>query len=71
MLFALWLLVGTNWYLTLMFIIVRVKAVDSSLSMEWKPGFIPQIFKSSFNDLKCLIIFLSLLFFVDVVRMTF
>ena len=49
--------------------IVIFKAVYASLYMEWKPGLIPQIIKSSVNYVKALIIPLSLLFFIDVVRM--
>ena len=39
-LFALWLLGGTNWYLMFMVVIVSFKAVDASLYMKWKPGLI-------------------------------
>ena len=49
--------------------IVRFKAVDVSLSVKWRPGLIPRIFKSSVNDVKSLSISLSLLFFVAVFRM--
>ena len=49
--------------------IVVFKAVDASLSIECKPGLIPQNFKSSVNDVKDLIILLSLIFFIAVVRM--
>ena len=66
-LFAMWLHGGTNWYLMFMVVIVGFKAVDASLSMKWKPGLIPLIFQSSVNDVKYLIISLSLLFFVVVV----
>ena len=52
-----------------MVVIVIFKAVDASLSMKWKPGLISWIFKSSYNYVKALIIYLSLLFFVYVVRM--
>ena len=68
-LFALWLLAGTNWYLMFMVVIVRFKAVDFLLSMKWKHGWIPRLFNSSFNAVKYLIIYLSLLFFIAVVRM--
>ena len=67
--FALWLLGGTNWYLMFMFVIVSFKAVDFSLSMKWKAGWIHRLFKSSFNGVKAFIISLSLLLFIDVVRM--
>ena len=52
-----------------MFGIVIFKAVDALLSMKWKPGLITWLLKSSVNDVKALIISLSLLFFVAVVRM--
>ena len=68
-LFAVWLLGGSNWYLMFMVVIVRFKAVDDSLSMKWKPGWIPQIFKYSVKYVKALIVSLSLLFFIAVVRM--
>ena len=68
-LFDLWLLGGTNWYLILMVEIVSFKAVDDLSSMKWKPGWIPWIFKSSVKYVKALIISLSLLFFISVVRM--
>ena len=50
-------------------VIVSFKAVYASLSMKWKPGLIPQIFKSSVNDVKALIIPLSPLLFIAVVSM--
>ena len=53
----------------LMEVIVIFKAVDVSLSVKWKPGFITWILKSSVNDVKALIISLSLIFFVAVVSM--
>ena len=68
-LFALWLLVGTNWYLMFIVVIFSFKVIDASFSIKWKPGWIPRIFKSSVNDVKALIISLSLLLFIDVVRM--
>ena len=49
--------------------IVILKALYYSLSMKWKPGLIPRIFKSSVNDVKSLIVSFSLLLFVAVVRM--
>ena len=52
-----------------MSVIVSFKSVDASLSMKWKPGLIPRIFKSSVNDVKAIIISLSLLLFISVVRM--
>ena len=52
-----------------MVVIVSFKAVYASLSMKLKPWLIPHIFKSSVNDVKSLIIYLSLLFFISVVRM--
>ena len=68
-LFALWLLGGNNWYLVFMVSVVIFKAVDALLPMKWKPGWVTRIFKSSFKDVKYLIISLSLIFFVAVVRM--
>ena len=53
-----------------MVFIVSFKAVDNLLSMKWKPGWIPQTFKSSVKDVKALIISVSLLFFIAVVRMS-
>ena len=52
-----------------MIVIASFKVVDSSLSMIWKHGLIPRPCKSSVNDVKALIISLSLLFLIDVVRM--
>ena len=46
-----------------------IKSVDASLSMKWKPGLIPRRFKSSVNDVKDIIIYLSILFFIAVVSM--
>ena len=69
-LFALWFIGGIKWYLVFMVVIVSFKAVDALLSMKWKPGWIPWLFKSSLKDMKALIISLSLLIFVAVVRMT-
>ena len=68
-LFALWLLGRTNWYLMFTFVIVSFKAVYALLSMQWKPGWIPRLFKYLVKDVKDLIISLSLLFFITVVRM--
>ena len=68
-LFPLWLLGGTNWYLMFMDVIIIFKAVDASLSMKLKPGLIPQILKYSVNDVRALIISLSLILFIYVVRM--
>ena len=68
-LFAIWLLGGTDWYLMFMVVIVIFEAVDALLSMKWKPRWIPQLFKYSVKYLKDLIISLSLLFFVSVVSM--
>ena len=39
------------------------------LTMKWKPGLIPWIFKSPVNDAKYLIIYLSLLSFISLFRM--
>ena len=50
----------------LMVVIVIFKAVDASISMKWKPGLIPRLFKSSGNYVKACIVSFSLLFFVDV-----
>ena len=66
--FALWLIGWTNWYLMFMVVVFRFKAVDASMSMKWKPGWIPQLFKSSVKYLKYLIVSLSLIFIVVVVR---
>ena len=68
-LFALWILVWTNWYLMFMEVIVIFKYVYASLSMKWKPGLIPRLLKSSVNSVKAFIIYLSLLFFIALVRM--
>ena len=68
-LFAMWLLGVTNWYLMFMVVIVSFNGVDASFSIKWKPGLIPWLFKSSVNDVKDLIIYLSLLFFIAAVRM--
>ena len=67
-LFSMWLLGETIWYLIFMVIIVSFKAVDAPLSMKWKPGWIPLLFKSLVKDMKNLIISFSLLFFISVVR---
>ena len=48
-------------------VIVIFKAVDDLLSMKWKPGLITRIYKSSVNDVKSIIISLSLLLFNAVV----
>ena len=53
----------------LMEVIFIFKLIDTSLSMKWKPGLIPQIFKYSVIDVKDLIIYLSLLLFVAIFRM--
>ena len=66
----MWLLGGTNWYLMFMVFIFRFKAVDASLSMEWKPGWIPRLFKSLIKDVKDLIISVSLIFLISVVRIS-
>ena len=66
---SLWLLGGTNWYLMFMVIIARFKAVDALLSTKWKPGLIPWLLNYSVNDVKSIIIYLSLLFFIAVVSM--
>ena len=50
-------------------VIVIFKAIDASLSMKWNHGLIPRLLKSSVNDVKSLIVSLSLLFFVAVFRM--
>ena len=68
-LFDLWLLGRTNCYLMLMVVIIIFKAVDASLSMKWKHGWIPWIFKSSVKDVKVLIISLSIIFFITAFRM--
>ena len=65
---ALWLLGGTNCYLMFMVVIFSCKAVDASFSMKWKAGLIPQMFKYFVNDVKDLIIFLSLLLLISVGR---
>ena len=53
-----------------MVVIAILKYVDASFSMRWNSGLIPQLFKSIVNYVKSRIISLSILFFVDVVRMT-
>ena len=50
-------------------VIVSFNAVDALLPMKWKPGWITKLFKSSVEDVKTLIISLSLLLFIAVVRM--
>ena len=50
-------------------VIFIFNAVYASLSMKWKPGLIPCLFKTSVNDVKALIIYLSLLYFISVVMM--
>ena len=55
-LFDLWLLGGTNCYLIFIVVIFIFKAVDTLLSMKWKPGCVPRLFKSSVKDVKALII---------------
>ena len=52
-----------------MVVIIVFKAVDAVLSMEWKPGWIPGIFKSSVKDVKALITYSSLLLLIAAVRM--
>ena len=59
---------GTNYYLMSMVAITIFKAVDSSLSMNWNPGLIPQLFNYVVNSMKAPIISLSLLFFIAVAR---
>ena len=68
-LFAMWLFGGNNWYLMFLVVIFNFKAVDSLLSIKWKPGWIHQLFISSVKDVKSLIISLSLIFFLDLVIM--
>ena len=51
-------------------VIVIFKAVDESLSMKWKPGLIPCLFKSLVNDVKAVILSLLLLLFVALVNIT-
>ena len=50
-------------------VIVIFKSVDDSLSINWKTGLIPRIFKSSVKYMKAHIISLLLLFFIVVFRM--
>ena len=52
-----------------MVVIFIFKAVDASLSMKWKPGLIPRLFKSSVKSVKARIISLSLLLLIYVVSM--
>ena len=52
-----------------MVVIVSFNAVDALLSMKWKPGMIPRLFKSSVNYVKSLIVSLSIQFFIYVVSM--
>ena len=54
-----------------MVVIVILKAFDASLSMKCNPGLITRILKSSINSLKASIISLSIILFIDVVRMSF
>ena len=49
--------------------IVIFNSANASFSMKFNPGFIPWVFKSSVNSMKDRIIYLSLLFFIAVVRM--
>ena len=46
--------------------IVIFKAVDASLSIKWKTGLIPRIFKFSFKPVKDRIISFPLLYFIAV-----
>ena len=66
--FDMWLLGGTNSYFMSMVAIVRFKAVDALLYMKWKPFWIIWISKSLVKDVKDLIIYLSLLFFIAAFR---
>ena len=50
-------------------VIVIFQAVEDSLYMKWKPGLIPQLFKSSVKYLNSGIISFSLIFFIYVVSM--
>ena len=50
-------------------VIFILKSVYASFSMKWKPGLIPSLLKYSVNYVKACIIYLSLLFFIAVVRM--
>ena len=67
--FSMWLLGGVNWYLMFMIVIVIFKAADVSLSIKWKGGTIPRIFKPLVHYVKALIIYLSPLLFIALVRM--
>ena len=67
-LFALWFLARTNWYFMSVVAIVSFKAVDASLSMKCKPGWIPRLLNYLVKYMKYLIISLSLIFLIYVVR---
>ena len=53
-----------------MVVIVILKAFDASLTMKLNPGLILRVSNSSVISMKSHIIYLSLLFFVGVVRVT-
>ena len=53
----------------LMEVIVIFKALDASISIKWKLGLIPRLFKSSIKSVMSHIISLSLLLFIDVAQM--
>ena len=57
-----------NWYLMSIVVNSGFKAVDVSLSINCNPELIPCIFNYSVNYVKARTIYLSLLFFVAVVR---
>ena len=52
----------------IVFIVIFYSA-DASFSVKCNPGFFSRVFKSSVNYVKARIIFLSLLFFIDIFRM--
>ena len=68
-LFALWLIGGGNCYLMYMVVIAISNGVDASLPMKWNLVLIPRILKSVVNSVESRIIYLSLLFFIAVLRM--
>ena len=63
------LLVRTKWQLISMFDMAILNDADDSLSMLQNHVLIPRPFNSVVNDAKSHIIYLSLLLFIEVVRM--
>ena len=71
MYFSLWFPGGTNWYLTSVFVVLYFIVVEASSSMTCYQGLKPRAFSSAAKSLKISIIYLSLLFFIGEVIISF